>query len=1030
MEEFQLYFKQIKDIIKDKSHETELTSRTALQNLLGYFIDPKQIRHEPKGEKGLGRPDYRILKNGLTIGCIETKKFNEPLDEILESEQLKRYMEVIPNLILTDYADFIHIRNSQVVKRERLFYGTDSKLDPQKIEKVKELLVSFFMVEPETISKPQKLSQLLAIRARQFNHDLKEWLQNNKEGEFSSRLNSLYELIKITLISELPFDEFIDSYVQTLTYSLFLAKLNSGEAKIDKTHLEIPNSFKVIKELYKTIDVEEIPDHISWIIDEIVDILNHIDPEFRSKISYKTVGNQDFEDPYIYFYEDFLSEYDKSKRKAKGVYYTPIPVVRFIVRSIQEILERDFGESLGSEKVNVLDFACGTGTFLLEAIQIALEGKSESTKQDYIRKRILPNFFGFEYLVAPYTVAHLKLSQYLKDNGFEMSGNERLGVYLTDTLDDQKPVENSMFAKISGEGREANIIKTEKPIWVVMGNPPYSNYSRNNKGFILELIKEYKKNLNEKKLNLNDDYIKFLRFAQCKIEGTTYSYEKTDKTGQGDKRSANIEGHLKGKGCGIVGVITNNSYLDGITHRQMRNSLLGTFDKVYIVNLHGSTLKGEGDQNVFDIMTGVSIVLFVKLPKSPAKKEVFYYSTLEQGINSRDKKYEFLNKNSIGTIGDLFKPLMPTEPDWWFVEKDRSLEVGYKQFFGLKEVFIDYSSGIESGRDNLVIDCSKDVLKNRLNEVLSNKDDKQLREKYDLYDTSGWTLQRFMKSKIITIDNDIRNIYYRPFDIRWILYGKYSLKRDRYEIMKNLLSNTNISLITTRLLSGQEFRHVIVSDCIIDRDPLSSKVSERSYCFPLYLYENQLQQVGSTVAEYVKIPNFKQDFLTFIKEKYNEEFSPEQILGYIYAVLHCPTYRKKYFEFLKVDFPRIPFLDRQYFDQLSKLGQELIDHHLLKIHYPQKELSHLEPSGSNKIEKPEWVDGKMKINASQYFTGISKEVWEFEIGGYKVLQHYLKDRKNRTIDYDEELHIGKTARSLEETIRLMKEIENIAGDQI
>ncbi|MBP7733614.1 MAG: hypothetical protein KA140_07660, partial [Caldisericia bacterium] len=230
---------------------------------------------------------------------------------------------------------------------------------------------------------------------------------------------------------------------------------------------------------------------------------------------------------------------------------------------------------------------------------------------------------GFEYLVAPYTVAHLKLSQYLKDSGFEMSGNERLGVYLTDTLDDQKPVENSMFAKISGEGREANIIKTENPIWVVMGNPPYSNYSRNNKGFILELIKEYKKNLNEKKLNLNDDYIKFLRFAQCKIEGASYSYDKTDKTGQGDNKSAKIEGHLKSNGCGIVGVITNNSYLDGITHRQMRNSLLGTFDKVYIVNLHGSTLKGEGDQNVFDIMTGVSIVLFVKLPKSPAKKKSF-----------------------------------------------------------------------------------------------------------------------------------------------------------------------------------------------------------------------------------------------------------------------------------------------------------------------------------------------------------------------------------------------------------------------
>jgi predicted helicase len=676
----------------------------------------------------------------------------------------------------------------------------------------------------------------------------------------------------------------------------------------------------------------------------------------------------------------------------------------------------------------VLDFACGTGTFLLEAMQIALDGKSESTKQDYIRNKILPNFFGFEYLVAPYTVAHLKLSQYLKDNGFEMSGNERLGVYLTDTLDDQKPIENTLYPRMSGEGKEANIIKTEKPIWVVMGNPPYSNYSRNNKGFILELIKEYKKNLNEKKLNLNDDYIKFLRFAQCKIEGTTYSYEKTDKTGQGDKKSANIEGHLKGNGCGIVGVITNNSYLDGITHRQMRNSLLGTFDKVYIVNLHGSTLKGEADQNVFDIMTGVSIVLFVKLPKSPAKKEVLYYSTLEQGYISREKKYEFLNKNSIGTIGELFKPLTPTQPDWWFVEKDRSLEAGYKEWKGLTDIFNTWGSGIKTDRDELFCDFNKNHLTNRIEKLLSNKYDADFIEIYNVKDSGSYKL--LSRLNRIFNEKNIHRIDYRPFDKRNIYYEVGLTSRPAFDVMQHFLIGENVGLSFSRQLISDRYQHILVNDKITECCYVSIKSREFTYTAPLYLYEHQLQQAGSTVAEYVKVPNFKQDFLTFLKEKYNHEFTPEQILGYIYAVLHCPTYRKKYFEFLKVDFPRIPFLDRHYFDQLSKLGQELIDHHLLKIHYPQKQLSHLEPSGSNKIEKPEWVDGKMKINSNQYFTGISKEVWEFEIGGYKVLQHYLKDRKGRAIDYDEEHHIGKTARSLEETIRLMKTIDNIIGDII
>ncbi|MBP7733613.1 MAG: hypothetical protein KA140_07655 [Caldisericia bacterium] len=376
---------------------------------------------------------------------------------------------------------------------------------------------------------------------------------------------------------------------------------------------------------------------------------------------------------------------------------------------------------------------------------------------------------------------------------------------------------------------------------------------------------------------------------------------------------------------------------------------------------------------------------------------------------------------------------MPTEPDWWFVEKDSKTISLYNQHCSISDIFKLVGSCTQTERDFVTVRFNASEVKQVVNDFYI-LDECSIISKYECYDSRDWKVSKAKKDIVTNYDlGKIHTFNYRPFDCRYTFYTGNTrgfIGTPQLSIAQNYLLGSNIGLSFSRQLISAHYAHVLITNTITERCYISIKSRECAYNAPLYLYENQLQQVGSTVAEYVKVPNFKQDFLTFIKEKYNHELTPEQILGYIYAVLHCPTYRKKYFEFLKVDFPRIPFLDRQYFDQLSKLGQLLIDHHLLKIHYPQKELSHLEPAGSNKIEKSEWVDGKMKINSNQYFTNISKEVWEFEIGGYKVLQHYLKDRKGRTIDYDEELHIGKTAKSLEETIRLMKEIDFIAGEQI
>ena len=383
----------------------------------------------------------------------------------------------------------------------------------------------FFSVTPERITTAKKLSKLLADRTRLFKEFLDDLIESEEDNDFKSRLvgaGGLHDVIKETLIEDLSLHDFIDAYVQTITYGLFLAEINSqNEITEENASKFIPNSMGILKELFKTIDIEDIPDNVDWIIEEIRDILNLVDHEkINSDLSFSKLYQD--EDPYVYFYENFLGEYDKKNRKAKGVYYTPVPVVKFIVENIDYLLRQNFNkEGLKGENVKILDFATGTGTFLLESFTKALENSDEGMKKGLIRERLLENFYGFEYLMAPYTIAHLKLSQYLKETGYPLGENERLKIYLTDTLDNSKHEGISYFQKITKEGQEANQIKLREDLLVVMGNPPYSSESKNNKKWILKLTETYKKELNEKNIKpLNDDYIKFIRYAHWKIEKT------------------------------------------------------------------------------------------------------------------------------------------------------------------------------------------------------------------------------------------------------------------------------------------------------------------------------------------------------------------------------------------------------------------------------------------------------------------------------------------------------------------------------
>ncbi len=612
---FQEYFNSIQNDYLADTESSEHTFRTYFQVMLQNFADENHkkrklnIKHEPTDQDGKGRPDFKVTtKEQLTIGLIETKKIGEDLKKILKSDQLQRYGQLSENIILTDYIHFWLIKKGEVVFDSWICNDFElekkkHKIPETRIIEMSKLLNLFFDSEPETIYKTKDLALKLAEKAKW----LKDYSQAEleKENNDESLLTGLYEAFKQSLLPLLDKKYFADIYAQTLTYGLFLSALNCNEPEKelnkDTAYKLMPNTFPLIKELFKQLD--DFPNDIVWAIDEIITILKVTDfTAIQKEFADYRHAEKGFNDPFIFFYEDFLKHYDKSQRELRGVYYTPEPVVSFIVRSVESILKDTFDIKDGfiGKNVTVLDFACGTGTFLLNVYKQALEQAKSIGDKKAINKllieQLLNNFYGFELLVAPYVVAHLKISEYLKEQGYEISEGKRLNIFLTNTLSNKEPQPFPTMPSLSKEGKEANKIKNQD-ILVILGNPPYSVSSSNKTGFIAEeKMNRYKEAVrSERNIQpLSDDYIKFIRFAHWKME--------------------NVE-------KGVIGIITNNSFLDGLIHRGMREELLKDFDEIYILNLHGNSRIGETcpdgtkDENVFDIMQGVCISLFVKNKK-------------------------------------------------------------------------------------------------------------------------------------------------------------------------------------------------------------------------------------------------------------------------------------------------------------------------------------------------------------------------------------------------------------------------------
>ncbi|HEC1794603.1 TPA: DNA methyltransferase [Campylobacter lari] len=1081
-----VYLENIKDIsINDKEH----THRTALQNLLQAIKENQDkqnkisIKQEPNNDKeGRGAPDFLITKDFLTLGYIENKRVNANLDNIIKSDQILKYTKLSPNIILTDYLRFILLslneKNEIVICKEVKICSLDEiksiiknqSLLETKAKELNELFSIFFAKIPNPINSALDFANHLSLRTRILKDELLLSIENET-------LISLFNTFKETLYKKLSYEEFCDSFAQTLTYSLFLAKLNNNTAKeIDLNNAKkfIPKSFPLIRSMSGFLDDSfENLESIKWLLEEIINIINHIDItsiiKELNKTSEKDLFNRSIlsthKDPYLHFYETFLASYDPKLREVRGVYYTPAPVVNFIINAIDEVLKQDFNHKKGlsealDKNITLLDFATGTGTFLLESFRKALEPINKNSV-NYNPKALIDKFCGFEFLIAPYTIAHLKLSQSFKEEfSSPLNDNESLKIALTNTLysksiSKEQDNQNTLFtlADLTNEFKKAQKIKEEQ-ILIITGNPPYSGAS-SNKGLYEDEIKIsyglepskanlskeqkeyinlyfqgktkqntstfqaiYKKHKLENEKNpkwLLDDYVKFIRFAQSKIDSQE---------------------------SGIFAFISNNSFLDNPTFRGMRYSLMQSFDKIYILNLHGDTRKkekapdGSKDDNVFDIMQGVSINIFIK-QNAKAKNTKIYYHDL---YGKRKDKYEFLYENDLNSI--KWTLIKNNEPFYLFLPQNNDLLEEYNKGISVKDIFMLSGVGICSKRDNIVFHNKKE----NLIQLLKDFNTKTKDELYKIYDIGEDSRDWKLDSAINAVNKNHNNLekfikkcHYRPFDNKWTYYienSKSFMAYPVYDIFEHFLENENIGLICNRTVSLQTFNHNFITQHITDLHILETG-NASAYIFPLYLYPTTrskkfLKKENPNFNEEnftSKIENFKESFRTFIDELYKEKFSPEDILGYIYAVLFHKIYREKYLDFLKIDFPKIPFVEnKKTFKNLSKLGLKLVNLHLLKndeLNSNAGEALFKDIKNKNfKIQKIKYnKDTKeLFINESLYFSEVSPEIYEFKIGGYAVLDKYLKSHKEEDIDHN---HFTLIIQTLDETLKIQDEISKI-----
>jgi len=1007
---------------------TEHTYRGVLEQLMQSLLPKLRIVNEPKRVK-CGAPDYiASRKDGVPVFYIEAKDIG---DNDLDGrnphghkEQFSRYKQSLDYIIFTDYLDFHLYEQGEFIDSVRI-----AEVKGDKIVAIKENEDKFLnLIEHvgnnaiQRITSASRLAKLMAGKARLLKNiieqaitdDCKRTTDNDnaieelfhipQEEVFKTGLTEQMETFRRLLLHDITPASFADIYSQTIVYGLFAARLNDKTPE-DFSRQEalnlIPKTSEFLRNMFQQIAGLDPDPRIEWVLDDLVFAFGITDMQ---KILDGYNEDTKRQDPMMHFYEDFLAAYDSSLRKARGVWYTPQPVVSFIVRAVDEILQKEFHlpdgladysevphsvsvpQSLDKRtsdgkkhttknlfRVQILDPAMGTGTFLSEIIRQVrqkFEGNDGIWNQ-YASTCLLPRLYGFEVMMAPYTIAHMKLFMQLKDNG-ALTSNEspRLNLLLTNSLEEASDDTDSLFSYwLSLESKKASVIKRDCPVMVMIGNPPYSVSSQNKGEWINHLLEDYKKNLNERNIQpLSDDYIKFIRLGQYYVE----------KNGEG-----------------VLAYICNNSFIDGLIHRQMRKELMRAFDAIYIINLHGNSRKnevspdGSKDENVFDIMQGVSINILCRTPNHTASNCHIYYTDL---FGSRIEKYNYLIHHSLSDVE--WTEITPKEPQLFFVPKNFALQEEYEKGFSVDELMPIRTVAV------------------------ATYDDKNL-VSYTPFDTQY--NQPYL---------------YRPFDVCWINYDLQKVSRHRYDVMKNFVKKRNIGVIAIRN-NRDNCQTYFVAKGLVDKTVISPK--DNASVFPLYIYSENMgeeeRNVNFNKELYDKIakglnylPCYDDNVLIDPTSEYNGVLYPQDLFDYIYAVLYSNTYRKRYKEFLKIDFPRIPYpTNWEKFRDLVEKGEELRQLHLMEdlpnstgVSFPQ--------AGTLQVDCYRWQDNRVYINSEQYFDGVPESAWHFFIGGYQPAQKWLKDRKGMTLSFEDVKHYQHIIYVLQQTENIMPEIDGIMNN--
>lgn len=1061
---FKEYLAQIEQAYK-VGNATEHTHRPALKTLIQAFQPSIIATNEPKRIK-CGAPDFIISRKDVPLGYVEAKDIGEPLDKWEKDEQLNRYRDSLANLILTDYLEFRWYVSGELRLTARLAKPqTNGRLhaDVEGMQHLAELLQSFFAENIPVVSSPKELAVRMAALARLIRTIIGKTFA--EEGEHGA-LHEQMEGFRKVLLHDLTAEQFGDMYAQTICYGLFAARCNSTGTHFTRTHAayDLPKTNPFLRKLFAHIAGPELDERIVWAVDNLAELLNRADI---------AAILQDFgratrqEDPVVHFYETFLGAYDQKMREARGVYYTPEPVVSYIVRSVDAILKKDFKlrdgladaskikltrskphgkgtETIETHKVQILDPATGTGTFLYSVIgQIHQTfGGNKGMWPGYVQENLLPRLFGFELLMAPYAVAHMKLGLLLRETGYDFSSDERLRVFLTNTLEEAHELTGlPLFTQwLAEEASSANNVKKKAPVMVVLGNPPYSGHSANTGKWIAGLLHGSDSATGQKigsyfemdgtplgERNpkwLNDDYVKFIRFAQWRIEQTGY---------------------------GVLAFVTNHGYLDNPTFRGMRRSLMQSFDDIYLLDLHGNSKKkekapdGGKDENVFDIQQGVAIGLFVKRNKIQDKPAQVYHADL---YGTRESKYAGLAENDVSTT--RWQALKPQPPFYLFVPQDETVRAEYEQEWKITDIMPVNSVGIVTARDALTIHWSREDIWRTVNDF-TNLTEEEARTKYDLgKDARDWKVvlaQKDLRDSGLT-QSKLAPVLYRPFDVRYTYYtgnsrGFHCMPRG--EVMRQMLAGQNLGLIATR--QTREKWGVLTTRYIMGHKSLSAY--DNNNIFPLYLYpigkSDLFDDNNSSTAPGGRRPNltpvFIADFSARLKLNFvpdgcgdlRKNFGPEDVFHYAYAVFHSPAYRCRYALFLKIDFPRLPLTgDVALFHSLCALGKELVELHLME-QLPQPKTRY-PVAGDNTVDNVHYtepidcVPGRVWINKTQYFDNVPPEAWGYHIGGYQVCRKWLKDRKGRQLSYDDLTHYQGIVAALARTIGLQTAIDEAIGE--